>query len=104
MSQERAAPATKGVTVKLLTTVDLGPEIEGMAGRQLRMRRVTIEMESLRTTARGWAGPRTEKLCIGLRTEDRSRQWRSLSILSGKPGSRPGKAFSRTPGMGKELR
>jgi ribosomal protein S18 acetylase RimI-like enzyme len=29
--------------VKLLATVDLGPEIEGMAGRQLRMRRVTIE-------------------------------------------------------------
>ncbi len=28
--------------VKLLATVDLGPEIEGMAGRQLRMRMVTI--------------------------------------------------------------
>lgn len=43
MSSERAAPATKGVTVQLLATVDLGPEIEGMAGRQLRMRMVTIE-------------------------------------------------------------
>jgi quercetin dioxygenase-like cupin family protein len=43
MSNEQAAPETKGVTVKLLTTVDLGPEIEGMAGRQLRMRMVTIE-------------------------------------------------------------
>jgi quercetin dioxygenase-like cupin family protein len=30
------------VTVELLATVDLGPEIEGMAGRQLRMRMVTI--------------------------------------------------------------
>ena len=29
--------------MKLFTTVDLGPEIEGMAGRQLRMRMVTIE-------------------------------------------------------------
>jgi len=43
MSDERAAPETKGVTVKLLSAVDLGPEIEGMAGRQLRMRMVTIE-------------------------------------------------------------
>jgi len=36
MSNEQVAPETKGVTVKLLATVDLGPEIEGMAGRQLR--------------------------------------------------------------------
>src|SRR5512140_3077514 len=43
MRKERVAHETKGVTVKLLATVDLGPEIEGMAGRQLRMRRVTIE-------------------------------------------------------------
>ena len=43
MSKEQVAPETKGVTVKLLSTVDLGPEIEGMAGRQLRMRMVTIE-------------------------------------------------------------
>ena len=43
MSNEQAAPETKGVRVKLLGTVDLGPEIEGMAGRQLRMRLVTIE-------------------------------------------------------------
>ena len=43
MSNEQEAPESKGVTVKLLATVDLGPEIEGMAGRQLRMRMVTIE-------------------------------------------------------------
>ena len=36
MSNERPAPETQDVTVKLLATVDLGPEIEGMAGRQLR--------------------------------------------------------------------
>jgi len=35
-------PETKGVTVALLAAVDLGPEIEGMAGRQLRMRMFTI--------------------------------------------------------------
>jgi quercetin dioxygenase-like cupin family protein len=43
MSNEQVAPETKGVTVKIITTVDLGPEIEGMEGRQLRMRMVTIE-------------------------------------------------------------
>ena len=43
MRTEPAGPQTKGVTVKLLATVDLGPEIEGMAGCQLRMRMFTIE-------------------------------------------------------------
>lgn len=41
MSDERVVQETKGVTVELLATVDLGHEIPGMAGRQLRMRRVT---------------------------------------------------------------
>jgi quercetin dioxygenase-like cupin family protein len=41
MSSEQA-PATKGITVELLGTVDLGPEIDGMAGRQLRIRRFTF--------------------------------------------------------------
>jgi quercetin dioxygenase-like cupin family protein len=43
MSIEPVAPETRGVTVELLHTVDLGPEIEGLAGLQLRMRKVTIE-------------------------------------------------------------
>lgn len=43
MSNEQENQETKGVTVKLLRTIDLGPEIEGMAGRQLRMRLVTME-------------------------------------------------------------
>ncbi len=43
MRSEQAAPETKGVTVKLLAALDLGAEIEGMAGHQLRMRMVTIE-------------------------------------------------------------
>ncbi len=41
MSDER--PRTKGVTATVLATVDLAPEIEGMEGRRLRMRMVTIE-------------------------------------------------------------
>ncbi len=43
MSNEQVARETKGVASKLLATVDLAGEIEGMAGRQLRMRMVTIE-------------------------------------------------------------
>ena len=43
MGTHEVAPESKGVTVKLLGTVDLGPEIEGMEGRQLRMRLVTME-------------------------------------------------------------
>jgi hypothetical protein len=108
MSNEQAAPETRGVTAELLATVDLGPEIEGMAGRQLRMRLVTIEpggvfgpmhdhkdrpgivyskersliieMESLRTMGREWAGPRIGTPPTGLRTEKRIRRWRSRSI------------------------
>ena len=43
MGNIQTAPETKGVTVKLLAALDLSPEIEGMAGRQFRMRMVTIE-------------------------------------------------------------
>ncbi|WP_438853931.1 cupin domain-containing protein [Agromyces sp. M3QZ16-3] len=43
MSDPAVAPESRGVHVELLATVDLGPEIEGMAGRVLRMRKVTIE-------------------------------------------------------------
>jgi len=43
MSHEPVSPETRGVTVELLATVDLGPEIQGMEGRQLRMRMMTIE-------------------------------------------------------------
>lgn len=34
---------SKGVSVELLASVDLGAEIPGMEGRRLRMRMVTIE-------------------------------------------------------------
>jgi quercetin dioxygenase-like cupin family protein len=40
---EQAAPETRGVAVELLATVDLGREIEGMEGLQLRTRLVTID-------------------------------------------------------------
>lgn len=43
MGIEGMAPETAGVRVELLAALDLGPEIRGMEGRQLRMRMVTIE-------------------------------------------------------------
>lgn len=42
MTSPESAPPTRGVTVQLLKEIDLGPEIEGMAGRKLRMRLVTM--------------------------------------------------------------
>ncbi len=42
MNDEPQAPQTKGVTVELLAAVDLDGEIEGLEGRQLRMRLVTM--------------------------------------------------------------
>ena len=109
MSNEQMAPETKGVTVKSLATVDLGPEIEGMIGRQLRMRMVTIEpggvfgpihnhkdrpgtvyiLQGTITDHRngvatdygpGVGWPRIGTPHTGLRTEERLRQWRSRSI------------------------
>jgi quercetin dioxygenase-like cupin family protein len=43
MNDEQVAHESVGVAVTELTTVDLGGEIEGMAGHRLRMRMVTIE-------------------------------------------------------------
>ena len=43
MSEGTTAPESSGVTVELLSAVDLGPEIHGMDGLELRTRRVTIE-------------------------------------------------------------
>lgn len=43
MTSERAAHVTTGVTSQVLATVDLAGEIEGLEGRQLRLRMVTIE-------------------------------------------------------------
>ena len=108
MNQEQVGPGTKGVTVELLATVDLGPEIPGMEGRQLRMRMVTMEpggtsargttigagpgpstswrarsptiaTGSRPTTGRAWAGPRTATRSTGSRTGARFPLWRSRS-------------------------
>ncbi len=43
MSDEQGVPETRGVSSELLATIDLGSEVEGMEGRQLRMRVFTFE-------------------------------------------------------------
>ena len=43
VSAQNAPKGNKGFTASKTTVVDLGPEIVGMAGRQLRMRVLTIE-------------------------------------------------------------
>jgi quercetin dioxygenase-like cupin family protein len=43
VSAEDAPKGNKGFTASKTTVVELGSEIEGMAGRQLRMRVLTIE-------------------------------------------------------------
>lgn len=43
IAQQAAPTQTKGVAIKQLDTIDLGPEIQGMTGRQFRMRLITVE-------------------------------------------------------------
>ncbi len=43
MRDDPAVPETRGITERVLASVDLAGEIEGMDGRRLRMRMVTIE-------------------------------------------------------------
>jgi quercetin dioxygenase-like cupin family protein len=43
MGGEHVTGESHGVVVELLAMIDLGPEVEALAGRRLRMRRVTFE-------------------------------------------------------------
>lgn len=42
-AQPVAPTETKGIAVKVLEAIDLGPQFEAMAGRQLRLRIITAE-------------------------------------------------------------
>jgi quercetin dioxygenase-like cupin family protein len=42
-SQQTPPTENKGVTVKPVGAMDLGPEIDGLSGRQLRLRYITLE-------------------------------------------------------------
>lgn len=43
MSKDQVVPETKGVVSEMLASIDLGLEIEGMAGYQFRIRKFTFE-------------------------------------------------------------
>jgi quercetin dioxygenase-like cupin family protein len=43
MSVHNAESESRGVSVEPLASIDLGPEIEGLTGRELRMRLVTMQ-------------------------------------------------------------
>jgi quercetin dioxygenase-like cupin family protein len=43
MSDHDATSPTRGVTVELLASIDLGPEVDGLDGLVLRTRKVTME-------------------------------------------------------------
>jgi quercetin dioxygenase-like cupin family protein len=43
LAQQSPPTENKGITTKPLAAVDLGPQFEAMAGRQLRMRLITVE-------------------------------------------------------------
>ncbi len=103
MDNEESAPQTKGVTVELMATVDLGPEIEGMAGRQLRMRRVTIAPGGVFGPLHDHIGrPGVVHILQGTITDHRGRSRHGLRAgrglargqqhpaLVGEPGNDPG--------------
>ena len=86
---EQAAPETKGVTTEVLGTVDLGPEIEGMAGRQLRMRMVTIEPGGVFGPLHDHVGrPGTVYILQGTITDHRDGQTREYGPGAGWPEDR----------------
>ena len=43
IAQQSPPTETKGVGIKQLDTIDLGPQIQGMNGREFRMRLITVE-------------------------------------------------------------
>ncbi len=84
MSGEQVVPETKGVSVNLLSTVDLGPEIEGLAGRQLRMRMVTIEPGGVFGPVHDHKGrPGTVYMLQGTITDHRNGLWPRSGVARG---------------------
>ena len=43
MDTDDVSPETRGVEVEYLSAIDLGPEIDGLEGLELRMRMVTMQ-------------------------------------------------------------
>lgn len=87
--EEEAAPETKGVSVEVLATVDLDGEIEGMEGRQLRMRMVTIGPGGVFGPLHNHVGrPGTVYILQGTITDHRDGQTREYGPGVGWPEDR----------------
>src|ERR1039458_4635761 len=116
MSNEEAAPETKGVRQSYLQRLTLALRSRAWRGVNFecvyspsslepssarfttirtdqasstycKERSLTTEMEPLRTMGREWAGPRIGTPPIGLRTEERFPRWRSRSTSCRLPNS-----------------
>ena len=73
MSNAKSAPESRGVSVELLSVVDLDDEIDGLTGRQLRMRKVTIEPGGVFGPTHGHVGrPGTVYVLQGTITDHRN--------------------------------
>ena len=70
--QQAVPTENKGVKIEVLTTVDLGPEIDGMQGRELRLRRVTIEPGGIIGEHSHKDRPAVARVVQGTLTEHRS--------------------------------
>jgi quercetin dioxygenase-like cupin family protein len=72
MSNEEVAPETQGVTSDVLAVVNLGPELEDMEGRQLRMRKFTFAPGAVFGPVHGHKGrPGTVYILEGTITDHR---------------------------------
>ena len=102
---DELVPETRGVSSELLATVDLGPEIEGMAGRQLRMRMFTFEPGAVFGPLHDHVGrPGTVYILQGTITDHRDgvtsprttdRVWAGLRTATRSTGSRIGDPSGR---------
>lgn len=92
MSIEQVASETKGVAVELLATVDLGLQIQGMEGRQLRMQLWPSSRGSLRPGSRPQGRPGTVYGLQGTITDQRTTGRVLSGPRTGTPstGSRTG--------------
>ena len=96
MSNEEVAPETKGVTAELLTTVDLGSEIEGMAGRP--------SGPSALTARKPAAQPRAPHGRRHPNTQSRDRRTHLLRAQGGRRKDQEGStAFTQTPDLQRRL-
>ena len=85
-SQQTAPTENKGLTVKPLASFDLGPEIEGMGGRQLRTRMLTLEPGGVVGIHNHKDRPDTAYVLQGKVTEHKSgvaKEWSAGETFSG---------------------